>query len=328
MTKASDNAFPSVLITEGTEPSAPAAGKQRLYIDSTSHKLKRTNSSGVDVDIEGLTNPMTTAGDVIYGGASGTPTRLAVGTAGQVLRTNSGATAPEWATASASHLWIGDPPAFAGSAANKDWRGAASLTPFTAVGSDGASTVVLGATTTTLNIYQFTASGLLLQCGNSENQEFRADYTLPDTQSMILAVSGGPHLQAGDNMQLALRLNDNDTSSRSGNYIAVGFEQDTTEYVVQGNSSIDSSGFEYTLRSAWLPPLVLFRIARAGLVYRSYASMNGGLTWSYVDTDTFGGALSNVWISFEGQTTGAGTMATARVPFIVEGHGDDAYDPW
>ena len=53
MPKASDNAFPSILITEGTEPSAPAAGKQRLYIDSTSHHLKRTDSSGTDVDLEG-----------------------------------------------------------------------------------------------------------------------------------------------------------------------------------------------------------------------------------------------------------------------------------
>jgi len=52
MTKASDNAFPSILITEGTEPSAPAAGKQRLYIDSTTHKLKRTDSSGTDVTLE------------------------------------------------------------------------------------------------------------------------------------------------------------------------------------------------------------------------------------------------------------------------------------
>lgn len=52
MTKASDNAFPSILITEGTEPSAPAAGKQRLYIDSTSHHLMRTNSSGTETDLE------------------------------------------------------------------------------------------------------------------------------------------------------------------------------------------------------------------------------------------------------------------------------------
>lgn len=44
----------------------------------------------------GLSNPMTTAGDVIYGGASGTPTRLAVGaTAGEIL--TSDGTNPVWA---------------------------------------------------------------------------------------------------------------------------------------------------------------------------------------------------------------------------------------
>lgn len=47
-----------------------------------------------------MTNPMTTAGDIIYGGTSGAPTRLAKGTAGQVLKMNSGATAPEWGDAS------------------------------------------------------------------------------------------------------------------------------------------------------------------------------------------------------------------------------------
>ncbi len=43
-----------------------------------------------------MANPMTTQGDVIIGGASGAPARLAVGTARQVLAVNSGATAPEW----------------------------------------------------------------------------------------------------------------------------------------------------------------------------------------------------------------------------------------
>jgi hypothetical protein len=42
-------------------------------------------------------NPMTAAGDLIIGGTAGAPARLAKGTAGQVLRINSGATAPEWA---------------------------------------------------------------------------------------------------------------------------------------------------------------------------------------------------------------------------------------
>ena len=43
------------------------------------------------------TSPTTTQGDIIYRGASA-DARLAKGTAGQVLKMNSGATAPEWGT--------------------------------------------------------------------------------------------------------------------------------------------------------------------------------------------------------------------------------------
>lgn len=49
---ASDNPFPSLLVTEGTAPSSPAAGKQRVYIDSTTHRLTRKTSAGTVVDIE------------------------------------------------------------------------------------------------------------------------------------------------------------------------------------------------------------------------------------------------------------------------------------
>lgn len=42
-------------------------------------------------------SPMTTVGDIIYGGTSGTGTRLAAGTSGQYLKSN-GAAAPSWAT--------------------------------------------------------------------------------------------------------------------------------------------------------------------------------------------------------------------------------------
>jgi hypothetical protein len=61
----------------------------------TSVTAARMNNieTGIEKAIE---NPMTTQGDTIYGGASGLPTRLAKGTAGQVLQMNSGATAPEW----------------------------------------------------------------------------------------------------------------------------------------------------------------------------------------------------------------------------------------
>jgi hypothetical protein len=52
-------------------------------------------------------NPSTTAGDIEYRTATAnTNDRLAIGTAGQVLTVNSGATAPEWQTTAASGLTL------------------------------------------------------------------------------------------------------------------------------------------------------------------------------------------------------------------------------
>jgi hypothetical protein len=57
----------------------------------------RTLGSAIDTTTENL-NPSTTEGDIEYRSATAdTNARLAIGTAGQVLTVNSGATAPEWA---------------------------------------------------------------------------------------------------------------------------------------------------------------------------------------------------------------------------------------
>lgn len=53
MTLASDNAFPSLLVTEGSAPASPAAGKQRVFIDSADHLLKVKNSSGTVSSVGG-----------------------------------------------------------------------------------------------------------------------------------------------------------------------------------------------------------------------------------------------------------------------------------
>ena len=45
------------------------------------------------------TDLITTAGDILYGTAADTVARLGIGSAGQVLKVNSGATAPEWGAA-------------------------------------------------------------------------------------------------------------------------------------------------------------------------------------------------------------------------------------
>jgi hypothetical protein len=49
---------------------------------------------------------VTTAGDIIYRNAT-VPVRLGIGTAGQVLTVNSGATAPEWSTPASGATYVG-----------------------------------------------------------------------------------------------------------------------------------------------------------------------------------------------------------------------------
>jgi hypothetical protein len=56
----------------------------------------RTLGSSADTTVKNL-NPGTTAGDIDYYTSSTAKARIAIGTAGQILRVNAGATAPEWA---------------------------------------------------------------------------------------------------------------------------------------------------------------------------------------------------------------------------------------
>jgi hypothetical protein len=65
----------------------------------------RTLGSSADTTVKAL-NPGTTAGDVDYYTTSTAKARLAIGTAGQVLTVNSGATAPEWATIGAGGMTL------------------------------------------------------------------------------------------------------------------------------------------------------------------------------------------------------------------------------
>jgi hypothetical protein len=68
------------------------------YLKDTNVTTYYTGSAWANLDTTGMTNPMTTTGDTIYSSSGSTPARLGLGTAGQVLRVNSGATAPEWGT--------------------------------------------------------------------------------------------------------------------------------------------------------------------------------------------------------------------------------------
>jgi hypothetical protein len=67
---------------------------------TTGQVLKKNTNTDMDfvwaADAAGMTNPMTTTGDIIYSSSGSTPARLGIGTTGQVLNVTAGI--PAWAT--------------------------------------------------------------------------------------------------------------------------------------------------------------------------------------------------------------------------------------
>lgn len=78
----------------------------------------RTLGSSADTTVKNL-NPETTLGDLAYrSSTANVKTRLALGTAGQVLQVNSGANAPEWATPSSGGMTLISTTTLTGSSVN------------------------------------------------------------------------------------------------------------------------------------------------------------------------------------------------------------------
>jgi hypothetical protein len=99
-------------VTIGIEDATTSVKGAVQLTDSTSSTSTTTaatpNSVKTSYDLANAAIPkstVTTAGDVIYATGSGAVTRLGIGTAGQVLTVNGGATAPSWATPSGGGGW-------------------------------------------------------------------------------------------------------------------------------------------------------------------------------------------------------------------------------
>lgn len=84
---------------QSSHPSAPGAGRFLLYVkDGVWYSV---DSGGSPVAFGGMENPMTTAGDLILGGASGAPGRLAKGSDSDVLTVDPATHLPVWAAPAA-----------------------------------------------------------------------------------------------------------------------------------------------------------------------------------------------------------------------------------
>ncbi len=102
MTKFEDNLSPYLTeVEQGSTPATPASGNQKLFIRTSDHLLCYVNSSGTVTPVSaGFANPMTTVNDIIIGGSSGTPTRLATANSKALVTDGSGNIS--WGTAAGS----------------------------------------------------------------------------------------------------------------------------------------------------------------------------------------------------------------------------------
>jgi len=97
----------TVGIQDGTTAQKGAVQLEDSTSSTSTTKASTPNSVKSAYDLANAAIPKSlvdAAGDLIYATADNTVGRLAIGTAGQVLKVNSGATAPEWGAASGASL--------------------------------------------------------------------------------------------------------------------------------------------------------------------------------------------------------------------------------
>lgn len=210
---------------------------------------------------------------------------------------------------------------------------------------DAKWTVVTGSSgsvdlmgTSSRQIYDLTtrAGCLLTQSGPGSTQlvDIRQDYTLPDGSSIVVAVGsnlsldGAPGIAANER-QTVLVLNSDDTGSQNGGtrteLFAVEMDADSPDPQSIATGASASTAATVTAGRPSLGDMVFLRVARVGLVYWCYWSING-INWVGMGSQTFAAAHTNIWLSDR-------CFAAAPNPIPITTWawvrlGTNAVDPW
>ena len=212
---------------------------QFAYLKDTNVTTYYTGSTWANLDTTGMTNPMTTTGDVIYSSSGSTPARLGIGTAGQVLTVNGGATAPEWAApAAGGGLTLLDTITFNNTVTNYTVSLSGTYKNLLIVGS-GLQTAGAGVTPLTFRFNNdsgsnYNMSGIRNNAGTIQSY---VDTAYTDYQTgLTLALTG-------------------DTAARFGNFQLIIYNyQSTSLYKVincQGGCQAGGSGYTSTNSGNW-----------------------------------------------------------------------------
>ncbi len=113
--KVSEQAYPSTRYTEGSAPSTPASGEVIIYAKADGSLYQKDDAGTETLLANAASGAVGTdaiwdaAGDLVQGTGANTAAKLTLGTAGQVLTVNGGATAAAWATPSSGATYYEQP---------------------------------------------------------------------------------------------------------------------------------------------------------------------------------------------------------------------------
>jgi hypothetical protein len=208
----------------------------------------RTLGSSADTTVKAL-NPGTTAGDIDYYTTSTAKARVGIGTAGQLLRVNSGATAPEWATISTGGLTL------------------------------ISTTTLSGATTTLSSIPQTYVSLYLVVTGVTGNTGNAQVRILPNNVTNLTAYSFVENGAANATSTSQLRLSDASTLRTSAD----------NAWVVQIDNYTSSTNFKpFSVSGYFLNSSSANAPMFSGGAFRSNTAITS-LVLDYGGTNTFAG---------------------------------------
>jgi len=262
-------------------------------------------------------SPLTTAGDTLYGGTSGAGTRLAIGTAGQVLTVNSGATAPQWSTPTTGTV-----------------TSVAALTLGT-TGTDLTSTVATGTTTPVITLNVPTASA------SNRGALSSADWTTFNnkgsgsvTSASVVSANGFAGTVATATTTPAITITTSITGVLKGNGTAISAATSGTDYSA-GTSALATGIVKSTTTTGALSIAVSgtdFCAATSGSSVLKGSSGNTtaatagtdyvapGTATTFTATQTFNGSssvLAAVFANAAETTTVSATAATGTINFDV-----------
>ena len=214
---------------------------------------------------------------------------------------------------------------------------------FDAATLDAKWTVVTGASGTvdlleTGNVSKYdlaTRPGwLLLQVGNdgSEEVSIRQDYTLPDGESIVLAIAPAFTMPVESGLpenawKIGISLNDSDTTYDTAEYQFLAMEGDVDGWrIVLRDDGVNRGSTPQGEAGPGMAELIYLRMTRSGLDINCFFSIDGTVWNPLGPTVTRAGAADNIWIFNENQASLGGFTPIMAVSWIRQG--SNALDPW